>query len=226
MRTEIIIGGSRGIGLSYLKQNLDSKKIINLSRSQPHLQHVNLSHQEMDILKDDLPDIESANALIYFPGSINLKPFSSLSEDDFRSDFEINVMGAVRAIKKYASILKKSENGSIVLFSTVAVTQGMPFHASVSVAKAGVEGLTRSLAAEFASSIRVNCLALNITDTPLAAKILRNEKSRESIAERQPMKRILSPDEVADAVTFIVDKGVGMTGQVVGLDMGLSTLRV
>ncbi|MEQ9232175.1 MAG: SDR family oxidoreductase [Cyclobacteriaceae bacterium] len=226
MRTEIIIGGSHGIGLAYLKKKIESTRIINISRTKPDLDHENLTHHEVDILKDDLPDVDCADALIYFPGSINLKPFNSLSEDDFRNDFEINVMGAVKAIKKYSNLLKKGQNASITLFSTVAVAQGMPFHASVAVAKAGVEGLTKSLAAEFVTNIRVNCLALNITDTPLAEKILRNEKARESIAERQPMKRILTSDEVADSVMYLVDKAVGMTGQIVGLDMGLSTIRV
>lgn len=226
MRTEIIIGGSHGIGLAYLKQNLDSKKIINLSRNKPDIDHENLEHHEVDVLKGDFPGIDSADALVYFPGSINLKPFTSLTEEDFKSDFDINVLGAVRAIKKYLSVIKKGDRPSITMFSTVAVAQGMPFHASVSVAKAGVEGLTKTLAAELAESVRVNCLALNITDTPLAEKILRNDKARENIAQRQPMKRILTADEVAKSVKFLVEDAVGMTGQIVGLDMGLSAIRV
>jgi len=226
MRTEIIIGGSHGIGLAYLKQQIDYARIINISRTAPELTHANLTHYGVDISTGELPEVEEADALIYFPGSINLKPFNSLSEDDFKSDFEINVLGAVRVIKKYLPRIKKGLNPSITLFSTVAVAQGMPFHASVSVAKAGVEGLTKSLAAELVDSVRVNCLALNITDTPLAEKILRNDKARENIAQRQPMKRILTADEAADAVNFLVEKAVGMTGQIVGLDMGLSTIRV
>ena len=226
MQTEIIVGGSHGIGLAYVQKHIETKRIINLSRTEPEVTHPNLEHHQLDILNGELPEVSQADALIYFPGSINLKPFGSLSKQDYRDDFEINVLGAVRAVKKYLTLLKKGTDPSITLFSTVAAAQGMPFHASVAVAKSGVEGLTKSLAAEFAGSVRVNCIALNITDTPLAGKILRNDKARESIAERQPMKRILEAEEVADAVSFLVDQARGMTGQIMGLDMGLSTIRV
>jgi len=225
MQTEIIIGGSHGIGRSYLAKRLSHAHIVNISRTTPDLAHPNLTHHQLDVTTDELPDVASSHHLIYFPGSINLKPFNSLTEADFTTDFTVNVLGAIRAIKKYLPLLKKAENSSITLFSTVAVAQGMPFHASVAVAKAGVEGLMRSLAAELAPTVRVNCLALNITDTPLAERILRNEKARESIAERQPLKRILTSDEVAEMVEFIATRAHGMTGQVVGLDLGLSTLR-
>jgi len=219
---QIIIGGSHGIGLAYL-QKQSGHACVNLSRTKPEIDGVD--HHEVDILKDDLPDLEAADALLYFPGSINLKPFTSLSEDVFQSDFDINVVGAVRAIKKYLPLLKKADTPSITLFSTVAVGQGMPFHASVAAAKGAVEGLVRALAAEWAPKIRVNAIAINLTDTPLAEKILRNDKARENIAERQPMKRIMHAEEVADAAHFVVHHAPGMTGQVMGLDLGLSTLR-
>jgi NAD(P)-dependent dehydrogenase (short-subunit alcohol dehydrogenase family) len=184
-----------------------------------------VNHHQVDILTDELPDLEAADALLYFPGSINLKPFTSLSEEQFRADFEINVMGAIKTIRKYLPLLKKSTQPSITLFSTVAVGQGMPFHASVAAAKGALEGLVRALAAEMAPKIRVNALAINLTDTPLAERILRNEKARENIADRQPLKRIMEAEEVADAAHFIVHQAPGMTGQIVGLDLGLSTLR-
>jgi len=225
MHTEIIIGGSHGIGRAYLSRRLEEAAIINISRTAPDITHAHLTHHSLDVTVDELPDVSAADRLLYFPGTINLKPFNSLSEQDFLDDFRVNVLGAVRVIKKYAPLLKKSEDASITLFSTVAVGQGMPFHASVAVAKAGIEGLTRSLAAEFAPKIRVNCLAINMTDTPLAERILRNEKARESIAERQPLKRILTADEVAEMTEFVAVRAKGMTGQVVGLDLGLSTLR-
>jgi len=221
IQNQIIVGGSHGIGLEYLKKQ--EGHLVNISRTDPGLSGV--THYTADVLNDDLPDVEAADALLYFPGSINLKPFGSLSEDTFRSDFEINVMGAVKAIKRYHGLLKKSEAPSITLFSTVAVGQGMPFHASVAAAKGALEGLVRALAAEFAPKIRVNAIAVNLTDTPLAERILRNDKARQNIEERQPMKRIMNAQEVADAAHFIVHHAPGMTGQIMGLDLGLSTIR-
>ncbi len=222
-RKELIIGGSRGIGAYVIKQRVADNDLINFSRTPTAVDGV--AHHEVDVLKSELPAIEALDTLVYLPGSINLKPFTSLSDDDFRNDFEINTMGAIKVIRKYLPVLKKSDDPCIVLFSTVAVTQGMPFHASVSVAKAGIEALVRSLAAEYAPKIRVNGLALNIVDTDLAAKILRNEKIRENIAERQPLKRILEAEEVGRSVSYLIDDAKGMTGQVIGLDLGLSTLR-
>ena len=224
MSSEIIIGGSKGVGNAYLKRRMGVSDIVSISRTTPDVSGI--SHHSVDVLTGELPDVDTCDHLIYFPGSINLKPFNSLTEKDFQDDFNINVLGAIRVIKKYLPTLKKSDNPSITLFSTVAVAQGMPFHASVAVAKAGIEGLTKSLAAELAPKIRVNCIALNITDTPLAERILRNDKARESIAERQPLKRILNSAEVAEMVEFVATRAHGMTGQVVGLDLGLSTLRV
>ena len=223
----VVIGGSRGIGEAILKQNLESLKCVNISRSEPSIQHVNLESFSLDVLKDELPDIEDISSLIYCPGSINLKPLSSLKEEDFINDFQINVLGAVRAIKKYSKNLKGNDGSSIVLFSTVAVAQGMPFHSSISTAKAGIEGLTRSLAAEFAPCVRVNCIAPSITDTPLAASILRSEKSRENISENHPLKRIIQADEIASMASYLISSHAkGITAQVFGIDGGMSRLKI
>jgi 3-oxoacyl-[acyl-carrier protein] reductase len=132
----------------------------------------------------------SVDALVYFPGTINLKPFNTLKAEDFQNDYEINFLGAVKAIKAFYRPLRKSGNGSIVLFSTVAAKVGMPYHASIASAKAAVEGLTRSLAAEFAPHIRVNCIAPSLTDTQMASKLLSTEDRKNSIAQRNPLKKI------------------------------------
>jgi len=151
----VIIGGSKGIGNSIIQKSLNARVIHNISRS--HVSGPQLTHHSLDILHDELPILEAPlSSLVYCPGSINLKPISSLKIEDFRADLEINLIGAIKAIKHFHKQLKKSDNASITLFSTVAVSQGMPFHASVAAAKAGVEGLTRSLAAELAPKIRVN----------------------------------------------------------------------
>ncbi|MFT5736039.1 MAG: 3-oxoacyl-[acyl-carrier protein] reductase, partial [Maribacter sp.] len=190
MKTCIIIGGSKGIGNAIVNELAETHKVINISRTAPEMAHTIVTHYTCDILTDDLPDIEEVDGLIYCPGSMNLKPISRLSLDDFRSDFEINVLGAVKSIQKYLPQLKKGKNPSILLFSTVASKLGMPFHASVATSKSGVEGLVKSLGAELAPTIRVNAIAPTVTDTELASKLLRNEKM---ITERHPLKRFLNP---------------------------------
>jgi NAD(P)-dependent dehydrogenase (short-subunit alcohol dehydrogenase family) len=173
----------------------------------------------------EFPDIEDLSSIIYCPGTINLKPFRSLKEEDFLNDFNVNFMGAVSIIKKYQRNLTKSENASITLFSTVAVSQGMPFHASIAAAKGAVEGLTKSLAAEFAGKIRVNCIAPTLTNTPLAEGILRNEEAIKRSDERHPSKRINSVDDVANTAVFLLENN-NITGQILHVDGGMSTLKV
>ena len=226
MKTIIIIGGSKGIGNAILNTLLNTHKVINISRTKPSQVHENLTHFGCDVKTEALPDIENADALVYCPGSINLKPISRLSIDEFKEDFEINVLGAVKAIQKYMSILKNGQQPAIVLFSTVAVKLGMPFHASIATAKAGVEGLVKSLAAEFAPNIRINAIAPTVTDTELASKLLRNDKMIESLTERHPLKKILNPQEVAEMAVFLVsEKAASLSGQVFQLDCGIVTIK-
>ena len=227
MKTIIIVGGSKGIGEAIIEKLIPNYLIINLSRSKPHIEHQNLTHYNCDVLSDELPAIERADGLIYCPGSINLKPFKRLSLDDFRTDFEINVIGAVRSIQAYAPALVQSENGSIVLFSTVATAMGMPFHASVSTAKSAVEGLMKSVAADLAPKVRVNAIAPTITQTDLAAKLLRNERMIENTIQRHPLKKFLDPSEVAAMAEYLISNGSkSVSGQVFKLDCGIVSLKV
>ena len=227
MKTIIIVGGSKGIGKAIIEKLIPNYLIINLSRSKPHIEHQNLKHYNCDVLSDELPAIERADGLIYCPGSINLKPFKRLSLDDFRTDFEINVIGAVRSIQAYAPALVQSENGSIVLFSTVATTMGMPFHASVSTAKSAVEGLMKSVAADLAPKVRVNAIAPTITQTDLAAKLLRNERMIENTIQRHPLKKFLDPSEVAAMAEYLISNGSkSVSGQVFKLDCGIVSLKI
>ena len=227
MKTIIIVGGSKGIGKAIIEKLIPNYLIINLSRSKPHIEHQNLTHYNCDVLSDELPAIERADGLIYCPGSINLKPFKRLSLDDFRTDFEINVIGAVRSIQAYAPALVQSENGSIVLFSTVATAMGMPFHASVSTAKSAVEGLMKSVAADLAPKVRVNAIAPTITQTDLAAKLLRNERMIENTIQRHPLKKFLDPSEVAAMAEYLISNGSkSVSGQVFKLDCGIVSLKI
>lgn len=227
MKSTVIIGGSKGIGKAIVSSLLTSNKVINISRSIPSINHPNFSHFPADILVDDLPDIEKVDALVYCPGSINLKPIARLSLDEFRDDFEINVLGAVKAIKKYLPALKNAANPSILLFSTVATKLGMPFHASIATAKSGVEGLVKSLGAELAPKIRINAIAPTVTNTDLASKLLRNERMIDTITERHPLKKLLNPEDVADMAEFLLsDKSESISGQVFELDCGIVSFKV
>lgn len=227
MKNIVIIGGSKGIGSAILLQQLETNKVYNISRNAPEITYPNLKHFSVDVLKDALPEIENIDTLIYCPGSINLKPIGSLSIDDFRNDFEINVIGAVKTIQKYLPTLKKGNNPSIVLFSTVAAKLGMPFHASIATAKAGVEGLVKSLGAELASVIRINAIAPTITETSLAAGILRNDRMKENMVERHPMKGYLKPEEVANMANFLISENAkSISGQVFEMDYGIVSFKI
>ena len=227
MKKIVVIGGSKGIGSAIVKSLVETSQVVNISRSVPLLSHTNLTHFSCDILSDELPEIDQIDSLIYCPGSINLKPISRLTLDDFRTDYEINVISAVKAIQHFLPALKKGNNPSILLFSTVAAKLGMPFHASVAAAKSGVEGLAKSLGAELAPTIRVNAIAPTVTDTDLASKLLRNERMIESITERHPLKKFLAPQEVADMATFLIsDKARSISGQIFELDCGIVSFKI
>ncbi len=227
MKKIIIIGGSKGIGHAIVTTLVNDCEILNISRTPSEINHANLSQYQCDVLEDELPNISEVDTLIYCPGSINLKPISRLSLEDFKDDFNINVLGAVKVIQMYLPLLKKGTNPSILLFSTVAVKLGMPFHASIATAKGGVEGLVKSLAAELAPTVRVNAIAPTVTDTGLADKLLRNDKLKENMIERHPLKKYLNPQEVADMALFLIsDKTTSISGQIFEMDCGIVTLKV
>ena len=228
MKNIIVIGGSKGIGREIVNsQIVKGNKCYNLSRSESGINNPNLIEEKIDILNDNLPDIENIDTVIYCPGSINLKPILQLKEEDFINDFNINVLGAIKTVKTYLNNLKKGNDPSLLFFSTVAVCQGMPFHSSVSVAKAGIEGLTKSLAAELAPNIRVNCIAPTITRTDMAQRILRNEKIEENIANKHPLKKICEAKDISDMADFLISSSAkSITGQIMHVDGGMSTLKI
>lgn len=230
MKTYLIVGGTSGIGLETTKLLSQTNRVIVLSREKRNLDDLeNVDFYSADTAKqiDELPLIEKAiDGIVYCPGTINLKPLKSLKIEDFQKDFDINLLGAVRVINKYLNNLKSAEKPSIVLFSTVAVQTGMQYHASIASAKGAVEGLTRSLAAEFAPNIRVNCIAPSITSTPLAEKLLNNEAKLKASEDRHPLKRIGDAKEIAEIVGFLLSDKTGfITGQIIKVDGGISSIK-
>ncbi len=167
------------------------------------------------------------NGIAYFPGTINLKPFHRLNTADFIKDYEINTLGAVQFLQYYLPQLKLSEKAAIVLLSSVAAQNGMPFHSSIAMAKGAIEGLTKSLAAELAPTIRVNSIAPSLTDTPLANRFTNTPEKIDASQKRNPMKKIGLPAEIAEAICFLLtEKSSWITGQILSVDGGMGTLKL
>ncbi len=227
----VIIGGSKGIGLG-ITQRLSScgASVTVLSRTNETLTDLpNVSHVRFDVTKDDL-DAEllpnRIDGLAYCPGSINLSSIQSVDPESIVEDFRLNVVGAIRSLQTSLPAMKVTGVSSVVLFSSVAVAQGMRMHASVAASKGAVEALARTLAAELAPTVRVNCIAPALTDTPLAARFLASPKRRIAMSEMYPLKRIGSVDDVAALAEFLLtDASSWITGQVIGVDGGLARLR-
>jgi 3-oxoacyl-[acyl-carrier protein] reductase len=232
-RNILVVGGSSGIGLELagrLKAAGDTVTVWSRT-CPPELESLGIDHHKVDVtqpLKDQDTEVPSPlHGLAYCPGSITLVPFIRLKEAQFHTDFEINLLGAVRVLQVCLPSFAP-EGGGVVFFSTVAAHVGLAYHASIAAAKSAVEGLARSLAAEYAPKfIRFNVVAPSLTDTPLAGKLLSTEEKREQGAKRHPIGRVGSPEDIAGAAAFLLSPESGwITGQVVPVDGGLSSVRI
>lgn len=225
----LIIGGSSGIGRALVDILAPEHNIYVASRSNESLANTGVTHISYDVMHDalDLSNLpEQLDGFVYCPGSINLRPFRGLKPQTFQDDFSLNVLGAVKSIQVVLPLLQKSPQASLVFYSTVAVSTGMPFHASVAAAKGALEGLTRSLAAEYAPKFRVNCIAPSLTDTPLADKFLNNEAKLEKAQERHPLKQVGSAKNIAQMTAFLLgEESQWMTGQILHVDGGIGDLK-
>ncbi len=226
----LLIGGSYGIGFEIALKLYSDHTIFIASRTSENLGNLEVTHIPYDAAKDEIDPSslpERIDGFVYCPGSINLKPFKMLTPETFAEDMQINFMFLVKIIHKLLPRLQKSEQASLVFFSTVAVKIGMPFHTSIAAAKGAIEGFARALAAEYAPQFRVNVIAPSLTDTSLSKRLLSNDKKKELMDNRHPMKRIGQAEDIANIAKFLLsDDSNWITGQVIGVDGGMSTLNV
>ncbi|MEM7014232.1 MAG: SDR family oxidoreductase [Verrucomicrobiota bacterium] len=225
--TYLLAGGNSGIGLETRRLLVErGDRVVCAVRNPGQLSDTETVQFDAEVADRPLETPDVLDGVVYFPGTINLKPFGGLKDADFQRDFEVNLLGAVRFLRAALPSLKRAESASVVLFSTVAVQTGLPFHASIAAAKGAVEGLTRSLAAELAPKIRVNSIAPSLTDTPLASRLLDNESKTEAARQRHPLKRVGTANEIAKLVTYLLSEDSRfVTGQIFNADGGLSSIK-
>ena len=228
MKNILLIGGSTGIGYELSQKLKKDNNLFIASRDKEKFNDTNIKTNDHNLDNefetDWLPD--QIDGFVYLPGTINLRPFKGLKPSVFLEDFNINVMGCIEILQKVLPKIQAAENASIVMFSTVAVKVGMPFHSSVSSSKGAIEGLTRALAAEFAPKIRVNAIAPSILETPMSEKFLNSETKLDNAKNRHPLKEIGSADDVSEVVKFLLENNSKwMTGQIISIDGGMSSVK-
>ena len=222
MKNILLVGASSAAAKSLFTKYSNDYNFTRLSRDES-LSDIN----NFDILNPDtyLKNETLYDGVVYFPGSINLKPFKNLSIHDFNKDFEINILGIVNILKHYQSQFNK--NCSIIFISSLASKVGLPFHASVSVAKSALVGLCLSLAAEFAPTFRVNCISPSMFKSEMSSRFLKNIKSEEKIRNNNPLKMIGESDDISSLINFLLsNESKWITGQNFSVDGGMSTLKL
>ena len=231
MKNFLIVGGSSGIGESLV--NILKLKGVHIyatyNKTIVNSDDLNVSYHPLDVSEETLdlsflPD--KLDGFVYCPGSINLKPFHRIPPNEFMEDYQLQVVGAIKVLQQILPYLKKSKDASILFFSTVAVQTGFNFHSQVAASKGAIEGLTKSLAAEFAPGIRVNAIAPSITNTPLASNFLNSDAKITANIERHPLKRIGTPNDIANMASFLLgEESSWITGQILTVDGGISTIK-
>ncbi|MBK7691896.1 MAG: SDR family oxidoreductase [Bacteroidetes bacterium] len=229
MRNILIIGGSSGIGKQLtLQLSAENRvyatfnKTVSADMENASFHHLDVGSPALDF--DFIPEI--VHGFVYCPGSILLKPFSKLSMSDFESDFQLNFLGMVKVLQQILPNLRRAEQASVVLFSSVAVQLGMSFHSSIAAAKGAVEGFTKAMAAEFSPKIRVNCIAPSLTETPLSEPLINTESKLMNMAAKHPLQRIGKPEDISHMVEFLLSsKSSWITGQILHIDGGMGVIK-
>ena len=222
MKNILLIGASSVSATKFYKTYRDQYNFIRLSHDSAYS-----DAQSFDLFNTEtyIKVSQKIDGLVYFPGTINLKPFDKLEVNDFQEDFNINFLGLIKILKFYKKNL--NDGASLVFFSTVASKVGMPYHASVSSVKAAISGLARSLAAEWAPRFRVNCISPSIFESKMSERFLSNEKMIERVSNKHPMKRYGNPFDISSLINFLISsESTWITGQDISIDGGLSTLKI
>jgi 3-oxoacyl-[acyl-carrier protein] reductase len=228
MKNILLIGGSYGIGLALAKELQNDCNVYIASRTFENTENIKATHIPFDVQNETL-DLSTLPAKIdgfaYLPGTINLRPFKGIKPENFLEDLQLNFIDMIKVLQTALPLITASELPSIVLFSSVAATSGLPFHTSIAASKGAVEGFAKALAAEYAPKMRVNVVAPSLTNTQLADKFLNNESKQEKSNQRHPLKRYGQPDDIAQMAAFLLsDKSSWISGQVFHVDGGMSTL--
>jgi len=217
----LLVGASSDIACDLFSRYNNEYQFVRLSSNNDYSDIENFNIQDPSTYIDD----ENFDGIVYFPGTIVLKPFKQLSLETFEDDYNINVLGLLKILKYYESRL--SDNSSLVFISTVAAKLGMPFHSSISMCKSSIEALAKSLAAEWSPRVRINCIAPSLVETKLAKRFFRNDKQKEMMSERHPLKTTGTTEDIASAIEFLLSKkSKWITGQVIGVDGGMSTIKL
>ncbi len=229
MKNYVIIGGSSGIGQAIVNQLAAEHFVHATFNSKVATNATNVNFHQLNVT-DEVLDLafvpDAIDGLVYCPGAINLKPFARIKPEDFVQDYQLQVIGAIKCIQALLPKLKTGSNPAIVLFSTVAVQTGLNFHTQVAASKGAIEGLTRALAAELAPTVRVNCIAPSLTNTPLAGSLLNTPEKMEANAQRHPLKKVGEASDIANMACFLLsEKAAWITGQILHVDGGMGNIK-
>ena len=219
MKNILLVGASSKVSIDLFDNYKEDYNFIRLSRKDHDSDFKNFNI--LDILT--FPKIDSLDGIIYFPGSINLKPFKRIKIDDFQNDYNINVVGLLNVLSFYERSLNNSS--SIVMFSSVAAKVGMPFHSSIAMCKSAITSLSRTLAAEWSPKIRLNTISPSLFSSAMSEKFLKDDNMVERMSIKHPLNRVGSVSDISSMINFLIsEQSSWITGQDFSVDGGMSTI--